>query len=51
MPFSVSDCGLSLALSPMLIVAERAPRAVGVKVTRMPQLLPGARGRLVQLLA
>ena len=39
-PLSVTDCGLSPALSLMLTLALRAPVTLGVKVTLIVQLLP-----------
>lgn len=39
-PLSAAVCGLPAALSATLTLALRAPAAVGVNVTLMPQLLP-----------
>ena len=41
-PERLTVCGLPLALSAMLSVAERAPLAEGVKLTLMVQLAPAA---------
>jgi len=41
-PERLTDCGLPLALSVMLIEAVRLPLAEGVKVTLMVQLLSAA---------
>ena len=43
-PLTPKACGLVLALSVMLTEAERAPVAVGLKVTLMVQVLPAATG-------
>ena len=48
-PARVTDCGLPLALSATVTVAERLPTAVGVKVTLMVQL-PLAATELPQVL-
>ena len=42
-PASVTECGVPGALSLMLTEAVRAPAALGVKVTEIVQLFPGAR--------
>ena len=39
-PAKLTDCGLPVALSPMLNVAEREPVAVGVNVTPIEQFPP-----------
>jgi len=39
-PAKLTDCGLPVALSPMLNVAERGPAAVGVNVTPIEQFPP-----------
>ena len=41
-PERLTDCGLPVALSVMLMEAERFPLADGVKVTSMEQLDPAA---------
>ena len=41
-PLSATVCGLPEALSLTASVAERAPRALGVKVTLIVQLAPAA---------
>jgi len=41
-PVKVTNCGLPVALSPMLNVAERGPVAVGVKVMPIEQFPPAA---------
>lgn len=40
-PAKFTNCGLPVALSPMLNVAERGPVAVGVNVTPIVQFPPG----------
>ena len=40
-PANLTNCGLPVALSPMLKVAEREPVAVGVNVTSIEQFPPG----------
>jgi hypothetical protein len=42
-PLSATECGVPGALSAMLTEAVRAPAAVGVNVTEIVQLFPGAR--------
>ena len=44
MPVRFTVCGLPVALSVMVTEAERDPKAVGVKVTLIVQLLPAATG-------
>ena len=41
-PAKLTNCGLPVALSPMLTVAEREPVAVGVNVTPIEQFPPAA---------
>jgi hypothetical protein len=41
-PVRLTDCGLLEALSVMLSLPDRAPEAVGLKVTLMLQLAPAA---------
>ena len=41
-PVRLTDCGLPLALSAMVIAPLRVPVAVGVKVTMIVQLPPAA---------
>ena len=40
-PVKVNVCGLAAVLSVMVTVPVRDPLAVGVKLTRTPQLTPG----------
>ena len=42
-PLSATVCGLLLPLSVIVSVAVRKPRAAGVKLTEIVQLLPAAR--------
>jgi hypothetical protein len=48
-PLRLTDCGLSGALSVIVMAAVRAPTAAGEKVTLKLQLAPAATGALLQL--